>query len=148
MCYNSEISLNTFIYGVISAIIVLLLNQIEYWKIMIIMSITSMQLLEYFTWKYIDNKKINYYLSIIGAIIIVMQVTLINYCYLENGIEKLILFIIMFIGIIYIFYYCFKNNLLSKCCLVEFLRNVSYTSSSNIRKIFRTTIKIVVAMQS
>jgi len=111
MCYNSEISLNTFIYGIISAIIVLLLNKIEYWKIIIIMAITSMQLLEYFTWKHIDDKKINYYLSIIGAIIIVIQVSLINYYYLENGIEKIILFMIMFIGIIYIFYYCFKNNL-------------------------------------
>jgi hypothetical protein len=77
MCWNSEVSLNTFIFGIISAIIVWRLNVVEKLTILIILSITLMQLLEYFTWKNLRNSKINYYLSIIGLIIIFTQIILI-----------------------------------------------------------------------
>jgi len=39
MCYNAEISLNTFIYGLVSAIIVLLLNQTSLDLIIIVLLI-------------------------------------------------------------------------------------------------------------
>ena len=57
MCWNAEVSLNTFIFGFISAIIVYLFGYINIGLILIILSFTSIQLLEYFIWTYIDNEK-------------------------------------------------------------------------------------------
>ena len=79
MCWSAEISLNTFIFGVVCAIIVYALNVIPLYVIIIIMSFTSMQLLEYFVWTYIDDKKINKILSYIGLFLIFIQLFLINY---------------------------------------------------------------------
>ena len=79
MCWSAEISLNTFIFGVVCAIIVYALNVIPLYVIIIIMSFTSMQLLEYFAWTYIDDKKINKILSYIGLFLIFIQLFLINY---------------------------------------------------------------------
>jgi hypothetical protein len=79
MCWNAEVSLNTFIFGVISAIIIYKLNVIPKYVIFILLSFTSIQLLEYFTWTYINNKKINKILSIIGLHIIFLQIFLLNY---------------------------------------------------------------------
>jgi hypothetical protein len=111
MCYNTKISLNTFIYAIISAIIVFLLNEIDNGLILITLSVSIMQLLEYFTWKYIDNKRYNYYLSIIGSLIILLQIILINHFNLYDKNERIIAFTIIFIGTIYIYYYIFTNNL-------------------------------------
>jgi len=111
MCYNTTISLNTFIYAIISSIIVFSLNEIDNEIILITLSVSIMQLLEYFTWKYIDNKTYNYYLSIIGSLIILIQVILINYFNLYDKNERIIAFTIIFIGTIYIYYYVFTNNL-------------------------------------
>jgi hypothetical protein len=101
MCWNSEVSLNTFIFGIISAIIVWRLNVVEKLTILIILSITLMQLLEYFTWKNLRNSKINYYLSIIGLIIIFTQIILIiintlNIKYISILLLLLIFFIILY----------------------------------------------------
>jgi len=111
MCYNAEISLNTFIYGLVSAIIVLLLNQTSLDLIIIVLLFTSIQLLEYFTWKYINNKKINYYLSIIGFFIIIIQILYLNYKNLE-GYDRLINLIIILLLSLYILNYVNRNNLL------------------------------------
>ena len=73
MCWNAEISLNTFIFGCISAIIVYLLGVVNINIIIILLSFTSMQLLEYFIWQNIDNIKINEILSKIGLFIIGIQ---------------------------------------------------------------------------
>jgi len=47
--------------------------------IYIVMSFTSMQLLEYFAWTYLDNKQVIYYLSIIGLLLIFLQLFLLSY---------------------------------------------------------------------
>ena len=79
MCWNAEVSLNTFIFGVISAIIVLLLNKVRYQIVLILLSFTSMQLLEYFAWKNINDKKTIRILSIIGLHLIFIQLLLLNF---------------------------------------------------------------------
>lgn len=79
MCFNAEVSIKTFYFGLICAFISLLLGQEELIKILIVLSITSMQLLEYYTWTYIDDKNKNRIFSIIGLFIITIQLTLINY---------------------------------------------------------------------
>lgn len=79
MCYNAEISLKTFIYGCISAIILIILNNTLYSNILIVFSFTLMQLLEYFVWKNINNKKIIKNLSICGIFLIFFQLIILNY---------------------------------------------------------------------
>ena len=43
MCWNAEVSLNTFIFGVISMIIVLILNKISYITILFTLTLTLIQ---------------------------------------------------------------------------------------------------------
>jgi len=105
MCWNAEVSLNTFIFAFVSLIIVVFLNKITNMDILISLSISIMQLFEYFTWKNIHNKKIIYYLSLIaGPLIILSQILLINYAYLQGN-ERIIsialIFIVCFMCMIY-----------------------------------------------
>lgn len=109
MCWNAEISLNTFIFGIISAIIVILLNKINYFIILFIFSVSLMQLLEYFAWKNIDNKENIYYLSIIGFFIILFQIIILNYGFLNKN-DRQIALIIILIFSIQIFIYNYQNN--------------------------------------
>ena len=60
MCWNADVSLKTFIIGSISALICLYLHEISEVTIMIVFSFTLIQLLEYFAWKYINDKNIFY----------------------------------------------------------------------------------------
>lgn len=118
MCYNAEISLNTYIFGSIIGIILLLLNKTSILLIYFVYSITLMQLVEYLAWINIDDKNndnINnkqnniYYLSIIGCLILLIQVLILNTINLE-GIERIIIIILILIIFIYGFYYNYKNN--------------------------------------
>ena len=108
MCWSAKVSLNTFIYGFISAIIVYALNVIPLHVIIILMSFTSMQLLEYFTWTYMDNKKINKILSYIGLLLIIIQIFLINYLS-PNKQNSNILLRALFIILVFFMIFQFKN---------------------------------------
>jgi hypothetical protein len=91
MCWNAEVSLNTFIFGIVSAIIVLILNKLKYHLVLILLSFTSIQLLEYFAWKNLNNKKVIRILSIIGIQIIFIQLLLLNYYLPPTQKQKIIL---------------------------------------------------------
>jgi hypothetical protein len=101
MCWNAEISLNTFIFGCISAIIVYLLGYFKLKIILIILSFTSIQLLEYFLWKNINDKKINELLSKIGLILIFFQIFLLCYFDKNNAIFLYLYSLIIIIFIIF-----------------------------------------------
>lgn len=110
MCFNSETSFNTFVFGSIIAVILLLLNKSLITQILIVYTITLIQLMEYLVWINIDNNNDNiYYLSIIGCFILLIQVLIINISNLE-GIERIIIVIIIIILFIYGLYYNYKNN--------------------------------------
>jgi hypothetical protein len=109
MCWNAEVSLNTFIFGMISMIIVIIFNKISYNIILFTLTLTLIQLLEYYTWKNIDNIDIIYNLSIIGYLIISIQLIILNYTLLNNN-DKPVALIILIILIIYIFIYNYQNN--------------------------------------
>ena len=108
MCWSAEVSLQTFIFGVISAIIVYALNVVQLHVIIILLSFTSMQLLEYFTWTYLHNKKINKILSYIGLFIIIIQIFLII-CFISNKKSRNILLIAFSIVLILFILIEFKN---------------------------------------
>jgi hypothetical protein len=109
MCWNAEVSLNTFIYGTISAIIVLSLNKIPIRTILLVYTVSLIQLMEYFTWKNINNNELIHYLSITGAFILLLQVLLITNNNLKNK-EQLFSYIFIFILTIIAFYHNFENK--------------------------------------
>ena len=84
MCWNAEVSLNTFIFAIIGMIIVVGLNKISYTTILFALSISLMQLLEYYTWNNINDKDIIFKLSIIGFLIILFQILILNYGLLQG----------------------------------------------------------------
>lgn len=106
MCWNAEVSLNTFIFGIVSAIIVLILNKLKYHLVLILLSFTLIQLLEYFAWKNLNNKKVIRILSIIGIQIIFIQLLLLNY-YLPRT-QKLKIILTSAVVITYILFLLFQ----------------------------------------
>jgi hypothetical protein len=109
MCWNAEVSLKTFMYGLCSAVICAYLGTIPMSVIYITMSITSMQLLEYFAWTYLDNKQVIYYLSLIGAFLIFLQVFLNSY-FLENPIHQQIMLTLLFVFMVGYFIFIFPTT--------------------------------------
>ena len=109
MCWNAEVSLNTFIYGTIAAIIVLSLNKIPIRSILLVYTVSLIQLMEYFTWKNINNNELIHYLSITGAFILLLQVLLISNNNLKNK-EQLFSYIFIFILTIIAFNHNFENK--------------------------------------
>ena len=109
MCWNAEISLNTFIFGIISMIILLLLNNIDYVIILFTFTISLIQLMEYYAWNNINDKKIIYKLSIIGFFILFSQILLFNYRFLNTK-DRNIGLIIIIIFSIYLFIYNYNND--------------------------------------
>lgn len=111
MCYSAEISFNTYVFGTIIAIILLLLNKTPIIIIYFAYTVSLIQLMEYLIWinmnnpNYNDSSNINiYYLSIIGSLILLIQILIINIYYLE-GIERIIIIILIIILFSYLSYY-------------------------------------------
>jgi hypothetical protein len=95
MCWNAEVSLNTFIYAIISFFIIISFNWYPIIYSFIILSISLIQLYEYFSKQNIHNKKIIHNLSIIGPFIIFLHILLLNYAFLRGN-ELLLYFFIFF----------------------------------------------------
>jgi len=109
MCYNAEISLNTFIYGTIALIIILVINKVPISEILIVYTISLIQLMEYFAWTNINNKEILEDISKFGLSIIFIQVFLIIQSNLKD-IKRQIIILLLFITSIYIYYNTKINN--------------------------------------
>jgi hypothetical protein len=86
MCWNKEISLNTFIFSSCSLLFLYYVNTYtkykstiyfngSIYKYLFVLSFSMMQLLEYFIWKSIENndKKMNYLCSILGFMLVHIQ---------------------------------------------------------------------------
>lgn len=118
MCWNENISLNTFIFTSFILLFIWYNNHYTQYKIkgfayLAFFSFTSMQLIEYFLWKSIKNKNItqNYIFSLLGWIIIYIFQPLTFILALPTNyetfkyIELVTYFIILFIVIIYKYFY-------------------------------------------
>ena len=73
MCWNQRISLNTFVFALFAINFAYFNNVITIYTYLSILSFSSMQLLEYFAWGNLNNKKMNKFLSQIGLFIIFIQ---------------------------------------------------------------------------
>lgn len=109
MCYNATVSLETFLLGMMAIGVVVTLNEYKCSLVLIVFSVTSMQLLEYFVWLQIDNGS-TFWLSLIASVILFSQVALINWFYLQ-GLERCVCFVILGVLTGYCYYYCFTNGL-------------------------------------
>jgi hypothetical protein len=83
MCWNQDISLNTFIFSCFALVFIYITNTYSRYKTPVFdnplmyafaLSVSSMQLLEYFIWKHIKNKSMNIFLSKLGPLILFLQV--------------------------------------------------------------------------
>ena len=73
MCWNQTISLNTFLFSLFGASFAYLNKVINIYYYLFFLSFSSMQLVEYFAWGNLNNKKRNRFLSQIGLILIAIQ---------------------------------------------------------------------------
>ena len=82
MCWNEDISLNTFLFSSFVLLLILYNNtytqyKIKYfdnvWVYLFFISFISMQLIEFFIWRNIDNKFYNHIFSTMAAMLIFIQ---------------------------------------------------------------------------
>ena len=80
MCWNQYISLNTYVFSMGMLLFMIYNNNYTPYKVNIniygyffILSFCSMQLIEYFLWRNLENKKLNYFYSLIGQILVAIQ---------------------------------------------------------------------------
>ena len=121
MCWNQYISLNTYVFSMGMLLLMIYNNNYTPYKINIdkygyffIISFCSMQLIEYFLWKNLKNKQLNYFYSLLGQILVTIQ-PIASLLMISNNILKIQM----------IFYY------------LLFVLSVFFTHE----KIFKTTIQ-------
>ena len=72
MCWNATVSLNTFLFGAFGVALALL-NGYEPMKLLFFMSFVTIQLIEFFLWTYLDNKRINHIVTTINFVFLILQ---------------------------------------------------------------------------
>lgn len=95
MCWNADISINTFLFGCLSLLFIYFTNTYTKYKsqgfdnpfmYLIIISFVIMQLIEYVLWRNLKNKEINTKLSMIGfGILMIQPITLMLYDTYNTG---------------------------------------------------------------
>lgn len=103
MCWNAEVSLGTFLFGLVSAIFLYVSKFSDFKALALVCSFTSMQLIEFLTWTYIDNERLNFAFSILGLLLIIVQIVLLNIFIPDDLIKQrclltLALFFIIFLA--------------------------------------------------
>jgi hypothetical protein len=122
MCWNKEVSLNTFIFGTISLLFIYYNNIytqyklkefINIWIYLLMFSVVSIQLLEYYIWDNINDTNINKKLSILSFILILIQpfLSLMSIKNIKNRNTLLTWYLIFVLSIISI--YTFTNQNMS-----------------------------------
>jgi len=89
MCWNADVSLNTFLFSLFGISFAYFNNVIGGFEFLYFISFISMQLLEYFTWKNLNDRHLNNLLSKIGAFLIFIQIPLfiLSYNKVDNNLK-------------------------------------------------------------
>lgn len=119
MCWNAEVSLNTFIFSIFVLCLVYYNNnytkyKIHYfdnqWMYIFLLLAFSMQLIEFFIWKNINNKYYNKIFTILAFILVFCQ-PIASLMLLKNHLlRNIILLHYLIIGIPYIIYTIFTKK--------------------------------------
>ena len=72
MCWSAEVSLNTFLFSTLPLVLCLLFKLVPWQFLLVFQTFYSMQLVEYFLWKFLKHKKWNQFFSIIGFVLIAL----------------------------------------------------------------------------
>lgn len=72
MCWNPQVSMNTFLLGLFGVALAAF-NKYDPLKLVYIMSFVSMQLVEFFLWVYLKNKRLNQFFSVIAFSLVMFQ---------------------------------------------------------------------------
>jgi hypothetical protein len=82
MCWNADISINTFVFACFALVFIFFVNTFTKYKLtefknplvyLFFLLVTSMQLIEFFLWKNLKNKSMNTLLSKIASFIVILQ---------------------------------------------------------------------------
>lgn len=82
MCWNADISINTFLFAIFALIFIFLVNTYTKYKqetfknplvYLLLLEVASIQLVEFFLWKNLKNKKMNEFLTSLALYIIIIE---------------------------------------------------------------------------
>jgi len=120
MCWNENVSLNTFVFSMFVLLLIIYNNKYTQYKIteldniwtyIFFMSFISIQLVEFFIWRNINNKFYNHLFSLIGGLILFMQ-PVFSLMVLSNiSLRNLLLTTYLLPGIPYIIYKIFTKDM-------------------------------------
>jgi hypothetical protein len=110
MCWNQYVSLNTYLFSMGMLCLMIYNNNYSPYKVNInvygyffIISFCSMQLIEYFLWKNLENKELNYFYSALGQLLVTVQ-PIASLLLLSNHILKMVMILLYSIFVITIFF--------------------------------------------
>ncbi len=122
MCWNADISLNTFLFTTFSLVFIYFANTYTRYKsetfrnplvYVYVFLAASMQLIEHFVWKNLDNKVVNSRLSRLGSAIIILQPVVLMFMNSFARIKYAFLSLYtVFIFISYMYYHFLADNIL------------------------------------
>ncbi len=120
MCWNQYVSINTFVFGVFVLLLVAFNNQYSSYKIeffknpyayFFVLSVISMQFIEFLLWRNMNNPLINNIVSTVGLIILALQpftsILFINNIKLRNN----LLAIYSVPALLYLIYTMYSTNI-------------------------------------
>jgi len=106
MCWNQKVSLNTFLFSLFGTSFAYFNNVINFYEYLYFISFISMQLLEYFTWANLNNKKMNNFLSKIGLFLIFVQPIFLTLSYeMDNKTKAWIIALYLLFSIFCLLYF-------------------------------------------
>jgi hypothetical protein len=82
MCWNADISINTFLFAIFALVFIFLANTYTKYKqetfknplvYLLLLEVASIQLIEFFLWKNLKNKKMNEFLTSLALYIIIIE---------------------------------------------------------------------------
>ena len=114
MCWNPDISINTFLFACLAIVFIYLANTYTKYKsrafknplvYLFLFEVASIQLIEFFLWRNLKNKTANTHLSIIAAHIIILQLITLILMVHSGGYLKYVLLLILAITYFAVVYY-------------------------------------------
>lgn len=121
MCWNKEVSLNTYISSMVILALVYYNNKYTQYKFpslqgsifkyLFFISFITMQLVEYFLWKNINNVRANHLISTIGLSVLFLQPLFAILGFTTGKIKQPMLIAYLIFVLFYIFYRYFINPL-------------------------------------
>lgn len=131
MCWNSSVSLNTFVFSAFVLILIIYNNTYtEYkikelhniWVYLFLSSFIFMQLIEYFIWRNINDKYYNKLFSTLGSFLIFTQPIFSSMIISNIQIRNIILGLYLLIAIPYLIYQILYTNIYSEVSKTGHLR--------------------------